>query len=175
MRTRSILFCFFTWWALCVVFASAQSIAVDSATDDQLDQLIDRITKIPAADLDPGLPRIAFDEWLQEQAGEGAKISWTLHYANEPFEGEDTYLPPSIAADVNTKDGRSIAILIAVGAKRKIGNIRPIVYRIEEGRFAGSTLAGEDKPPFWVSLQRLRDLPLALCMEEEAKVLEVDE
>jgi len=175
MRFRAILFCLSMCLDLCGLFASAQRIAVESITDDQLDQLIDRVKKLPVSELDPALPRVAFDEWLQEQAGEGANISWTLHYADEPVDDADTYLPPSIAGDANTKDGRAIEVLIAVGAERKIGNVRPFVHGVAEGRPEGLIVGGGNKHPFWFSLQRLRDLPLALCMEEDASVLEVDE
>jgi hypothetical protein len=172
MKNRMILLYSFFGLAFCTVVASAQTIAVESINDDELGQLINRVKQISVSDLDPGLPRIALDQWLQEQSG-GVNISWTLHYTDEPFDDED--IPPSIAADVNTQDGRWIAILIAVGLRGKVGNIKPYVYRIDEGRMASLIPAGEDKRPFSFSLRRLRDLPLALCMEEEAKVLEVDE
>jgi hypothetical protein len=176
MRSRVIVFSLFICATFGGISAVAQTFSIDSITDAQADALIDKIENLPVTKLDPGLPYVPFAKWLGVQAGEGAKIGWALRYASDPADEEDAdFPPPAVEADAVTADGRSITIFIAVGSHNTFGNIKPYVYRIDEGRMASLIPAGEDKRPFSVNLQRLRDIPLALCMEEDAKILEADE
>jgi hypothetical protein len=152
----------FTIAALCLIIsatlASAQVRTPDALTDSQIASLIERIKQMPVSRLDAALPRrVSFAQWLQDQAGPGAKIGWVIRTADPTDAGRN--FPTCVEADAVLESGRAIVIFIGVGTPGKVRDRKPFVYEAEL-----------TKPNQAIkNLPRLSDLPAALSKVQDTE------
>jgi hypothetical protein len=140
---------------LCVVVlagvARPQVRTPESLTDEQLAQIIQRVQQTPASRLDSALPTMGFAEWLEMEAGQGAKIGWALRYPDVDSGEARREVPTCVEADAIMKNGWSINIFIAVGTRGMVGNHKVFVFKV-----------GLMKQREIMSLGHLRELSSAL-------------
>jgi hypothetical protein len=115
-----------------------------------------RAKRLPVSQLDPKLPKVPLEKFLQAQAGSGAEIKWESNDCGEqtgdPKIDRARDLPICAQADVLLKDGRRIALMVAVGSVRKGMGGAPGLWWLE--------LAVPNGLP--ESLKHLSDLPVRL-------------
>jgi hypothetical protein len=87
---------------------------------------------VPVSELDPKLPKIAFDRWLARTAGAGASIDWETNDCGEqtgnPRVDGGRDFPICVEATATLPDHRVVTVAMHVGTVRK-GIVRPIAIR----------------------------------------------
>jgi hypothetical protein len=110
---------------------------------------------ILVSQLDPKLPGISFERWLQKEAGEGASIQWEVNDCGEQTgsaadRGRD--FPMCVEATAHMADKRIIVVNIAIGTFKKGIRGKP-----------GTTWISVGNDPYSNSpLKSLSDVPLRL-------------
>ena len=146
--------------SLLMMFAtlgSAQVSTPQSLTDAQTSELIEQVKQMPASRLDSGLPRERFAQWLQTEAGPGARIGWAMRYSPAAATDGGRDFPTCVEADAMMENGRSIIVLIGVGTPGKVGNRKAFVFKTQLM-----------EPHDLIDLDHLRDLPAALSKMQQA-------
>jgi hypothetical protein len=97
--------------ALCLVLNSVLLFAQATLTDEDVAKLIFRVQQTPTARLDPSLPPITFETWLQSEVGSDTVIGWAVRTADA-----SVWRFPRVEADISIP-GRpgGVVIMIAVG------------------------------------------------------------
>lgn len=117
-------------------------------------KLIDRVKSTLVARLDPHLPNLSLENWLQVEAGPKAEFPWEVNDCGEqtgtPADGGRT-LPRCVEVDAKMRDERSIVIMVAMTRSTKDKTVWPVVY------FAQLVTPRET-----INLRQLSDLPQAL-------------
>ena|SRR5689334_10802790 len=103
----------------------------------ELDDLAaeERIKKLPAADLDPALPREALATWISRIGGPKAKVFWEVNDCGEqdgdaPTTDEGRDMPACVQASLFLADGREFGVLVSVGSWQKGFVGRPAVRQV---------------------------------------------
>lgn len=118
-------------------------------------KLIAYAKAIPVSQLDPKLPAVAFERWLEKEAGPGAQISWEVNDCGEQTgspEDAGSDFPICVEANANLADKRVIVVSIAVGTYHRGIYGKPVPWWITVGFDPYS-----DKP-----VKTLSDVPLEL-------------
>lgn len=102
--------------ALFIVFGLLSSAQTTSALEQRV---IAAAKQVDVRKLDPQLPRMRFDAWLQKQVG-SAPIAWESNDCGEQdgfTAGAD--IPLCGQASATLADGRKLTVMITVGTSRK--------------------------------------------------------
>jgi hypothetical protein len=122
----------------------AQVASRHELSEAQMNAAVARAKITPASKLDASLPSVALEQWLQEQAGPGAKLAWAYRY--DPDGAASHGFADSVEADATMPDGRTFFLMIDVSRA---------AFRFREGTVVTGTRNGID-------FARLRDLPRTL-------------
>ena len=105
----------------------------------ELDDLAaeERVKKLPAADLDPALPKETLSTWISRIGGPKAKLFWEVNDCGEqggdaPVD-EDRDLPACVQASLFLADGREFGVLVTVGSWQKGFVGKPAVRQVYWG------------------------------------------
>jgi hypothetical protein len=113
-------------------------------------KLIASVKQMSVHKLDDALPAFAFEKWLQNQSGFGAKYHWEANDCGEQTGSPDETgsVPLCVEVDARLKDGREIVIFV--------GRDRPPKSKVEEWKifFAQFTTSHEK-----IVLRHLSELP----------------
>ncbi len=117
--------------------------------------MITFVKGIPAKDLDSSLPKMRFERWLLDVAGEGVALRWELNDCGEqsgdPETDKKRDIPACVEAAADLPNQRAFAIHIQVGTfggKTQKPSLRGIYLQL------GNKLH---------EVQKLRDLPKQLA------------
>jgi hypothetical protein len=137
--------------------------ATGSAAQTPRDRkMIAHAKAIPVSQLDAKLPSVPLEQWLEKQAGEGARITWEVNDCGEqggsPQEGERDF-PVCVEADAHLGDKREIVVSIAVGTYKAGISGKPAVWWITVGRDPNRDEPLESLSEVPEELRETRDVP----------------
>jgi len=135
------------WWSLALIAGAALVSAQMPRSEDGAARLIAHVKQTPASQLDSTLPKMAFEQWLQRQAGPDATIAWVTRTSADDSK-HDT---PWVEADISLHGRPGIVIMIADGSTKAGTAGKP--------KFRSLELAQAGDQAEW---KNLHDLPLAL-------------
>lgn len=137
---------------MCLVASSTWSQA-GTGTNKRDAKLLSQVKQLPVSELDPLLPQLTFEKWLNIEAGADARLWWAVtNCAEQPGSTpEQRDLPLCVEVDAQMKDGRAITISIEVGTQHQPSTTK--------AKVVASRLI---TPGETVPIPRLSDLPLAL-------------
>ena len=141
---------------LFAISLAATSICIHAQTNAAKERdakLVSQVKQLPVSELDPLLPVLPFEKWLNIEAGSDAKIRWRVSDCAEESQTalEKRDRPLCVEVEANMKDGRVLSVLIEVGTIHKPSST--------QARLFASQLI---TPGETISIPRLSDLPLAL-------------
>ncbi|MGH9796233.1 MAG: hypothetical protein ACRD5G_15815 [Candidatus Acidiferrales bacterium] len=145
----SLLLCTFLTLALRASAQSGQAGGMDE------ERVLTVVKGTPARELDSALPKMRFERWLLDVAGEGAELQWELNDCGEqtgdPAVDSQRDLPVCAGVYGQLEGGRGFQILLVISTRKKGVGGKPQVHSIfvQTGRRIAE-------------LKRLRDLPKAL-------------
>jgi len=137
-----------------IVMVVSPALAAKLSVDPTI-RLIASVKRLPVSELDPILPSISFANWLEIEAGSGARISYAVRQQSNNA-GNLGAFPTCVEADAQLEDGRAIWIFIAVRASKQAGAIR---FKLHS-----ATILTQHET---IDVRRLSDVPAVLIKTHE--------
>ncbi len=120
-------------------------------------EAIAKVKNTPVSQLQPGMPKVALEYYLQTQSGKDAKIKWETNDCGEstgdPADRNIADPPTCVEADITNAHGDTAFLFIAIGTAKTGIKGKPKVFSISFKDAQGKTQ----------ELRRIGQIPLAFA------------
>jgi len=123
------------WIIVSLVASSAMAQSADQSPLAQ--KAISRAKHVFVSQLEPGMPKVTLEHYLQTEAGTGAQITWEMNDCGEQTGNpadQPGDVPTCAEGDVRLPDGETLRVMIAVGSVKNGIKGKPKLFDISISR-----------------------------------------